>query len=342
MTLTTAACAASPRPGCRGRTSPRPSPRWTRRRVCPSRIGRAIAGRVGEKEESEAGPTRPRRSFTRALSFGDVDDDAVGGAVGGGSNAESPAPGIEPPTSPSEDAALADPDTAFGKGSGSLTGATSSRGETPSWGIPSKKTSFGGEAGVFAAGTPGTPDADSRVIDASAVPSDARGAFKNGQKTASRDFRANDEEVGVNVSKPLTPRPSLDVRVAPRSIDGGSRGLAGNSGSFESFDSRPRAHGRGRGHDGYLRRVHLRQGPSSRGGALERVRGGVPDAPALHAAARAVPLRVRAGKTSGARSGGPGPFPHYPHISGVGFAPNPSAPSSPPEPRRGSSASTTR
>ena len=34
---------------------------------------RAIAGREGEKEESEE-PPRPRRSFTRALSFGDVGD----------------------------------------------------------------------------------------------------------------------------------------------------------------------------------------------------------------------------------------------------------------------------
>ena len=315
---------------------------------------RAIAGREGEKEESEE-PPRPRRSFTRALSFGDVgdvdDDDAVGDAVGGGSNAESPAPGIDPPTSPSDEAeaaaaaARADPDTAFGKSSGS-TGAASPRGETPSWGIPSKKTSFGGTAGV-AAGTPGTPDADSRVVDASAVPSDARGAFGVGgggrrpaPPVASRDFRANDEEVGVNVSKPLTPRASLDVRAAPRSIDGGSRGLTGDS----NHPNHPN-------HSNQPNHVHARTGAGAgtTDTSAEYTYGRVlaPEEE-LSSECEEVCLMLRhctrlrerylfvseLEKRPERARVDPDHSPHYPHISGVGFAPNPSAPSSPRAPPR--------
>jgi len=311
------------------------------------------AGRAVEKEESEEATPRPRRSFNRALSFGDVDDGHLGGggAVGGGSNknAESPpAPGIEPATSPASDAALADPDAAYGKNDagpgGSVPAASvapSARGETPSWGVPSNKTSsssFGGTAGHVNLGTPGTPDADSRTTSASAVPSDARGAFgHNAGHNVGHDVRVDhrathDEEVGVNVSKPLTPRPSLDVR---------------GPGAPQSSRATSRSNSHSNGHPSHLR---TGAGAGATDTSAEYTYGRVlaPE-DELSSECEEVCLMLRhctrlrerylfvselERRPERARVD-PDHSPHYPHISGVaGFAPNPSAPSSPRAPPR--------
>ena len=316
LTLTTAASAASPRPGCRGRTSPRPSPRWTRRRVYPSPTGaRSRGGRARRRNRrSRRGPGA--RSPARSRSATSTTTRRRGRSrrrgrrrierrVARAGNRSSDLPlrlrrsrrrrrprrsrhrvwkkfGIDRRgVPPGRDAVVGNTlEEDVVRGHGRRRGWDA---RDAGRGLEGRRRQRGSEAPAGTLGGGGRFLAPLRAC-----------------------FRANDEEVGVNVSKPLTPRASLDVRAAPRSIDGGSRGLAIRRSnprssdpieSFESFESRPRAHGRGRGHDGYLRRVHLRQGPSPRGGTLERVRGGVPDAPALHAASRAVPLRVRARET---------------------------------------------
>jgi hypothetical protein len=166
---------------------------------------------------SENGPTeyeraqaKPRRSFSRALSFSNVeegDEGPIGGGADGTSKVESK---IEQAAADAidDDATAADADVAHGRsGDSPVTGATPARGETPSWGIASKT-----QAGTVT--TPGSVEVDSKNVGAAAVPADARG----GVRASLSDKFHGDEEVGVDVSKP----PPVNAASPKQSFEGGA------------------------------------------------------------------------------------------------------------------------
>ena len=160
--------------------------------------------------EYERAQVQPRRSFSRALSFSNVeegDEGAIGGGADGSSKVESK---IEQAAADAidDDATAADVDVAHGRsGDSPVTGATPARGETPSWGIASKT-----QAGTVT--TPGSVEVDSKNVCAAAVPTDARG----GVRASLSDKFHGDEEVGVNVSKP----PPVNATSPKQSFDGGA------------------------------------------------------------------------------------------------------------------------
>ena len=159
--------------------------------------------------EYERAQVQPRRSFSRALSFSNVEEGDEGSISGAGSSKveskieEAAADAID------DDATAADVDVAHGlTGDSPVTGATPARGETPSWGIASKT-----QAGNSVT-TPGSVEVDSKNVGAAAVPADARG----GVRASLSDKFHGDEEVGVNVSKP----PPVNATSPKQSFDGGS------------------------------------------------------------------------------------------------------------------------
>ena len=160
--------------------------------------------------ERERAQVQPRRSFSRALSFSNVeegDEGLIGGGADGLSKVESK---IEQAAADAidDDATAADADVAHGlTGDSPVTGATPARGETPSWGIASKT-----QAGTVT--TPGSVEVDSKNVGAAAVPADARG----GVRASLSDKFHGDEEVGVNVSKP----PPVNATSPKQSFDGGA------------------------------------------------------------------------------------------------------------------------
>jgi len=192
------------------------------RGLSASRLSRQdLVSTVNELDDaetvSENGPTeyeraqaQPRRSFSRALSFSNVeegDEGLIGGGADGSSKVESK---IEQAAADAidDDATAADADVAHGRsGDSPVTGATPARGETPSWGIASKT-----QAGTVT--TPGSVEVDSKNVGAAAVPADARG----GVRASLSDKFHGDEEVGVNVSKP----PPVNAASPKQSFDGGS------------------------------------------------------------------------------------------------------------------------
>ena len=355
LTLTTAASAASPRPGCRGRTSPRPSPRWTRRRAYPSPTGaRSRGGRARRRNRrSRRGPgarsPARSRSATSATSTTTTRSATRSAADRTPSRPRResilrPPPPTKPKPPPPPPAPIPTPrlEKVRDRPARRPPGARRRRGEYP------RRRRRSGARPASRLGRPGRRTRTRGSSDASAVPSDARGAFGVGggggrrpaPPVASRDFRANDEEVGVNVSKPLTPRASLDVRAAPRSIDGGSRGLTGDS----NHPNHPN-------HSNQPNHVHAHTGAGAgtTDTSAEYTYGRVlaPEEE-LSSECEEVCLMLRhctrlrerylfvseLEKRPERARVDPDHSPHYPHISGVGFAPNPSAPSSPRAPPR--------
>ena len=160
--------------------------------------------------EYERAQVQPRRSFSRALSFSNVeegDEGLIGGGADGLSKVESK---IEQAAADAidDDATAAVADVAHGlTGDSPVTGATPARRETPSWGIASKTL-----AGTVT--TPGSVEVDSKNVGAAAVPADARG----GVRASLSDKFHGDEEVGVNVSKP----PPVNAASPKQSFDGGA------------------------------------------------------------------------------------------------------------------------